>query len=261
MQSISAIIIVLFTLIISGCFYANEPKDGPPRTYQDVSKIKEPIPHYLPKSRYGNPPTYTVAGITYRVLNSAHNYNERGIASWYGSKFTRKLTSTREVYDPYKMTAASPVLPIPCFVRVTNLENNHSVIVKVNDRGPFAPNRIIDLSYAAATKLGYVKKGTALVDVAIIDTSTPGLVSLPTIGHKPQLYLQVGAFGHQINADLLAHQVTQLTHKRTHIEASSNARRRLYRVQIGPLKNVDESDRLQAALFRANLGQAITIIR
>ncbi len=261
MQRISVFIIITLLLIISGCFHASEPKDGPPRTYQDISKIKQPIPHYLPKSRYGNPSTYSVAGITYRVLNSAHGYNERGIASWYGSKFTRRLTSTRESYDPYKMTAASPVLPIPCFVRVTNLENNRSIVVKVNDRGPFAPNRIIDLSYAAATKLGYVRKGTALVDVAVIDTRSPGLLSLPELGHKPQLYLQVGAFSHQINADMLAHQVAQLTHKHTHIETTPSASRHLYRVQIGPINNVVESDRLQAALIRANLGQAITIIR
>lgn len=258
---LNIILLILITLLLAGCFSTSVPKDGPPRTYRDISKIKEPVPHYLPKSRYGNPPRYTVAGVTYRVLHSARGYNERGIASWYGSKFTHKLTSTRERYDPYKMTAASPVLPIPCFARVTNLENGRSVIVKVNDRGPFAPNRIIDLSYAAATKLGYAQQGTALVAVATIDGKAPGLIAMPELNHKPQLFLQIGAFSHYINANLLAQQVSDLTHMTTHIRKVMDRGRRLYRVQVGPLKNIDQSDRIQASLQHSNIGQAITIIR
>lgn len=250
------------TLILSGCFTSGSQatQDGPPKTYKDVSKVKEPTPHYLPKSRYGNPAKYAVNGKTYYVRPTAKGYNERGIASWYGSKFSHKLTSTREVYDPYKMTAASPVLPIPCYARVTNLENGRSVIVKVNDRGPFAPNRIIDLSYAAAIKLGYERQGTALVDVATIDSQRPGaLPDAPHFSH-PQIYLQVGAFHDLAYADDLKSQMAFITHKPTRIEAAHTSPP-LYRVQIGPLKGVGDADMVQTEVLKTGIGHPFTIIR
>lgn len=252
----------LGALLLSGCFLSNAKsiQDGPPKTYRDVSQVKEPTPHYLPKSRYGNPAKYHVNGKTYYVRSTAAGYNERGIASWYGSKFSHKLTSTRDVYDPYKMTAASPVLPIPCYARVTNLENGRSVIVKINDRGPFAPNRIIDLSYAAAIKLGYERQGTALVDVRTIDTQRPGtLPAAPHLAH-PQIYLQVGAFHALAHADDLKSQMAFITHKSTRIETSRSSPP-LYRVQIGPLKGVGEADKVQALVLKTGIGHPFTIIR
>lgn len=234
-------------------------QDGPPDRKIDISRIKNPVPHYLPKSRYGNPRSYVVRGKRYHVLESAKHYDRRGIASWYGTKFHGKLTSTREPYNMFAMTAASPVLPIPCYVRVTNLENGKQVIVKVNDRGPFAPNRIIDLSYAAAKKLGYERQGTAMVEVTSIDVENPLHKTVKQFAHKqPQLYLQVGAFSALDNAEQLKLQLQEITHHPIHIMHSNL--HRLYKVQVGPLKGVGESDRLQLAIGKAGLGEAITVI-
>src|SRR3990167_10359932 len=147
------IFLFLFIFMIGGCLRETH-NDGPPHYNVDVDKIHDPVPHYIPKSKYGNPEHYTVFGKRYHVLKTARHYDKRGIASWYGTKFDGRLTSTRERYHLTDMTAASPELPIPCFVRVTNLENGQQVIVKVNDRGPFANNRIMDLSYVAAKKIG-----------------------------------------------------------------------------------------------------------
>ncbi|WP_246168938.1 septal ring lytic transglycosylase RlpA family protein [Coxiella endosymbiont of Amblyomma sculptum] len=147
-------------------------KDGPPQYHVDVSKIPNAKPKCLPKSKYGNPSFYVMHGKHYRILQSVRGYKKRGIASWYGIRFHGKPTATQEPYDMLAMTGASPILPIPCFVRVTNLSNGRSVIVKINDRGPFVSHRIIDLSYVAAKKLGYVDKGTAFVEVKTIDTYT-----------------------------------------------------------------------------------------
>lgn len=254
-------LILPLCLSLSSCYNPQSAtQDGPPRYYKNISSIKQPTPHYLAKSRYGNPPYYTVNGATYHVLPTAIGYNKRGIASWYGSKFTGKLTSTRERYDPYKMTAASPVLPIPCFARVTNLENGRSVIVKVNDRGPFAPNRIIDLSFAAAKKLGYERKGTALVDVAAIDVNHPNRLPFEYKLNHPQLYLQVGAFSDYPNATRLQRRIADTIHKHTIIQNGNAHNHPLYRVQIGPLRGVGEADTLHAMLKQDGY-HPISIIR
>src|SRR3989338_6583651 len=139
--------IFAFIFTVGGCFHRPSTRDGAPHFHVDVSKIHNPVPHYLPKSRYGNQ-DYNVRGHWYRVLKTARGYDKRGIASWYGTKFDGRLTSTREPYSLLGMTAASPDLPIPCYARVTNLENGRQIIVKVNDRGPFSANRIMDISHA-----------------------------------------------------------------------------------------------------------------
>jgi rare lipoprotein A len=131
------------------------------------------MPRIEPRSRYGNPPFYDVFGKRYYVLSSSVGYWERGVASWYGPGFHKVRTSTGEPYDMYGMTAAHKTLPLPAYVRVTNLQNGRSVVVRVNDRGPFVGNRIIDLSYTAAAKLDMLRNGTALVEVRAIDPSTP----------------------------------------------------------------------------------------
>ena len=146
-----------------------EPKDGPPKEVQDISQIPDAIPKIEPRARYGNHSPYEVLGKTYRVMKSAAGYKQDGIGSWYGEKFAGRKTSSFEPYDPYAMTAAHKSLPLPSYVRVTNLENNREIVVKVNDRGPFHEGRIIDLSYAAASKLGYMDKGTARVRVEFIN--------------------------------------------------------------------------------------------
>ena len=135
--------------------------------------VPDAMPRIEPRSRYGNPPFYDVFGKRYYVLSSSVGYWERGVASWYGPGFHKVRTSTGEPYDMYGMTAAHKTLPLPAYVRVTNLQNGRSVVVRVNDRGPFVGNRIIDLSYTAAAKLDMLRNGTALVEVRAIDPSTP----------------------------------------------------------------------------------------
>lgn len=252
---------IILSLVLTGCYNPQPTSDGPPLSYTNINTIPDAVPKYLPKSFYGNAASYVVNGETYHVLPSEVGYNQRGIASWYGAKFSGKLTSSRDVYDPYKMTAASRVLPIPCFARVTNLENGRSVIVKVNDRGPFVPNRIIDLSYAAAKKLGYERKGTAYVDVAAIDIAHPNHLPMAHKLNAPQLYLQVGAFSNYQNASHLEQQLAGLTHKHTLIEPITEHHESIYRVQIGPLRGVGEADKLHALLQRSGYGDALSVIR
>jgi len=256
---IIALCVLLATL--GGCF-RQSIRDSAPRGHVDVSHIKNPSPHYLPKSRYGNPASYVANGRRYYVLKSTRYYRKRGIASWYGTKFHGRLTSTRERYNVYGMTAASPELPIPCYVRVTNLQNGREVIVKVNDRGPFAANRIIDLSYVAAKKLGFSGRGTAWVEVSSIDLDRPYRKEpvAQFAYHRPRLYVQVGVFSQFANANHLKQTLTHLTQRTIQITEISRRLRALYRVQIGPLQNVEESDNLLQRIQRAGLGHAITII-
>jgi rare lipoprotein A len=135
--------------------------------------VPDAVPRVEPRSRYGNPPFYEVFGKRYYVLASSADYVERGVASWYGPGFHKIRTSTGESYDMYGMTAAHKTLPLPAYVRVTNLQNGRSVVVRVNDRGPFVGNRIIDLSYTAASRLDMLRDGTAMVEVHAIDPGLP----------------------------------------------------------------------------------------
>lgn len=260
---LTTLLLALITSFLGSCVSGSinqAVRDGPPQTYINVNNIPNAKPHYLPKSRYGNPTSYVVDGKRYYVLKTAKGYNERGIASWYGTKFEGRLTSSREPYRLYGMTAASPNLPIPTFVRVTNLQNNRQVIVKVNDRGPFAPNRIIDLSYAAAKKLGYMKKGTALVQVTAINVEHPEATPVADHISNPRLYLQVGAFSYYSNAQRLKSRLATVTHRSIRITQDHMGAHVLYRVRIGPLANVDESDNLVNQLQTKGFGKAYTVI-
>jgi rare lipoprotein A len=150
-----------------------EPRDGPGDRVVAPESIVDAVPRAEPRSRYGNPESYEVNGRRYYTMRSAAGYRERGIASWYGSKFHGRRTSSGEPYDMYQMTAAHTRLPLPTFVEVRNLENGRTAIVRVNDRGPFHDNRVIDLSYAAALKLGVTARGTAFVEVRAVDGLQP----------------------------------------------------------------------------------------
>ena len=167
---------LLLSLVLAGCsfFSAIDPvkRDGAPSKKLKDCDIQNAVPRVEPRSRYGNPATYTVRGKTYRVLDSGEGFRERGVASWYGTAFHGNPTSSGERYDMYAMTAAHKHLPLPSYVEVRNLENGRRVIVKVNDRGPFISGRIIDLSYAAATKIGMLGSGTAKVEIAVLDPET-----------------------------------------------------------------------------------------
>jgi len=149
-------------------------KDSAPGGSVSIPELPgDAIPKPEARSRYGNGPDYEVFGERYTVMSSASGYSERGVASWYGKKFHGRLTSNREPYDMYKMTAAHKTLPLPSYVRVRNLRNNTSIVVRVNDRGPFVDNRIIDLSYVAALKLDMVGTGTSLVEITAITFDDP----------------------------------------------------------------------------------------
>ena len=146
------------------------PAERPP----SAETVPDVVPRNEPRSRYGNPPFYDVMGKRYFVLSSSVGYIERGVASWYGPGFHKVRTSTGELYDMYGMTAAHKTLPLPAYVRVTNLQNGRSIVVRVNDRGPFVGNRIIDLSYTAASKLDMLRNGTAMVEVRSLEPVTDG---------------------------------------------------------------------------------------
>jgi rare lipoprotein A len=155
----------------AGSISNTEPPPAPPPVIPQA--VPDAVPRVEPRSRTGNPPFYEVFGKRYYVLSSSVAYVERGVASWYGPGFHKVRTSTGEVYDMYGMTAAHKTLPLPAYVRVTNLQNGRSVLVRVNDRGPFVGNRIIDLSYTAASRLDMLRNGTAMVEVRAIDPSVP----------------------------------------------------------------------------------------
>ena len=262
---------------------------GPP---PDLSRIPEPVPKAEPRSQYGNKSPYTVLGETYRVLPTAKGYVERGIASWYGNKFHGFTTSTVETYDMSSYSAAHKTLPLPSYARVTNLENGRSVIVRINDRGPFVQNRIIDLSYVAAVKIGVWPKGTAMVEVRAIDPGRPDefrnltasaepaecpkaaagpvrtrcgtrrdearrpvAAAAPEKRPKPALYLQVGAYGERGNAEHAAAVMRAAHLGDVRVVAAEVNGRTVQRVRLGPLEDVEAADRLAPKVRALGLGE------
>jgi rare lipoprotein A len=161
--------------LLSGCA-GSGGKDGP-GDWSEFTGAPDAVPKVEPKSKYGNPASYVVFGKRYKTKTSSAGHVERGVASWYGKKFHGRKTSSGERYDMYAMTAAHKSLPLPTYAKVTNLENGRTAVVRINDRGPFHGDRVIDLSYTAARKLGVVSKGTAVVEVRAIDPRKPGSVS------------------------------------------------------------------------------------
>jgi rare lipoprotein A len=295
----------------SGCFTTRPPAGElpaapaaapPPAAVSELGA--DAIPKPEPKSRYGNPPFYDVFGKRYYVLSSSADYVERGVASWYGPGFHQVKTSTGEVYDMYAMSAAHRTLPLPAYVRVTNLQNGRSVVVRVNDRGPFVGNRIIDLSYTAAAKLDMLRDGTAMVEVRSIDTGAPlpstttlaaiapaatgssliataeaaPLVEPPTAvtptavtptaatpsaatpttvsAAKPVLFVQAGAFADPANAARLAAKLRGGDYGKIFVRDDVIAGRKMYRVRIGPVADVQSFDRIYAALERDGVHDA-----
>jgi rare lipoprotein A len=223
--------------------------DSVPGDVPDVSKLVEPVPRIEPRSLYGNKSPYTVLGRSYRVLPSARGYDERGIASFYGNKFHGYKTSSLETYDMYAFSAASTTLPLPSYARVTNLENGKSVIVRVNDRGPFHENRLIDLSYAAAVKIGIWPKGTGLVEVRGIDPGNPAQeLPAPAVVTGGHIYLQVGAFSDADNAQRLAERLRQANLGAVQVMDAEVNGRRVRRVRVGPLADVDRADQVSARI-------------
>ena len=226
----------------------------------NVWAVPDAVPRVEPRSPYGNPPFYDVFGKRYYVRATSAGYDKRGVASWYGPGFYEERTSTHEPYDMYAMTAAHKTLPLPCYVRVTNLQNGRSVVVRVNDRGPFVANRIIDLSYTAAAKLGMLQKGTAMVEVRAIDPAAPAAMApaapKPAGGAAQPLFIQTGAFADPANADRLLRKLRANGYADAFVRSDEIGGRRLYRVRIGPVKDVDDYDRITGALARIGVDNA-----
>jgi rare lipoprotein A len=258
----------------------------PPPTERPPSpdSVPDMVPRNEPRSRNGNPPFYDVMGRRYFVLSSSVGYVERGVASWYGPGFHKVRTSTGEPYDMYAMTAAHKTLPLPAYVRVTNLQNGHSIVVRVNDRGPFVGNRIIDLSYTAASKLDMLRNGTAMVEVRSLEAASGGaplgaplaaplaapLSATPltaaaadlsgggisTVSVPRTLFIQAGAFSDPKNAERLMEKLRGGGYGKVFVHDNEIAGRRMYRVRIGPVPDVAEFDRIVAALERVGINDA-----
>jgi rare lipoprotein A len=225
------------------------PVPSPPA---NVEAIPDAVPRPEPRSAHGNPPFYDVLGKRYFVLGASDGYVERGVASWYGPTFHGVNTSSGEPYDMYGMTAAHKTLPLPSYVRVTNLRNGRSVTVRVNDRGPFVANRLIDLSYTAAAKLDMLREGTTLVEVRALEPGQPDNLTRISESPPPTLYVQAGAFADQNNAQRAITRLRAAGLTRAFIAPPASDKPLLYKVRVGPIRDVADFDQLAAKL--ATLG-------
>lgn len=212
----------------------------------DIETVADAVPQYEPWSASVNPESYRVLGKTYKVLSTNKGFKQQGIASWYGTKFHQKKTATGETYDMFKMTAAHKTLPIPSYVQVTNLDNQRSVILKVNDRGPFHEHRVIDLSYAAAVKLGLDKLGTGFVEVLAVQPGDAKVAPDSVLAKK--IYYQIGAFSVLENATLLQEKIIAVQLIENRIVSSGTAESPLFKLQIGPISSVAEADDISLKL-------------
>ena len=242
-------------------------QDGTPEFRADIMTIPDAVPRPEPVTSAGNKSPYTVLGTTYRVAPARPGYRERGFASWYGTKFHGQYTSNGEPYDVYTMTAAHKTLPIPCYVRVKNVENGRSIVVRVNDRGPFHEGRVLDLSYAAAYRLGYANKGTALVELEVLDPMAPEWVAkrremagdARLVASQPvarKTYLQAGAFRSMDGARSLQQTLASLLGHEVFIHRSADAASPWYRVRIGPLESTEALEDARRRLAAASIAGA-----
>ncbi len=215
---------------------------------QRGSQQSSGVPETTPSSR-GNPSSYVVFGKRYYVLDSSEGFVQRGIASWYGTKFHGRPTSSGEVYNMHAMTAAHKTLPIPVYVHVKNLDNGRSTVVRVNDRGPFVDGRIIDLSYAAAKKLGVDGPGTANVEISVLrtgeqkPTSVVRSIPLPAeLEPEVPLFIQMGSFSSHLNANNLVQTLLAADESSARITQLQTDNGLYYRVRLGPLYDIDEAN-------------------
>lgn len=278
---------ITFVLLLAGC--ASKPPPPPPEPAEpppeltgdgryaisadaypldppDVSQVPNAEPRVEPLSRAGNRPSYEVWGKVYQVLPDAKGYVKEGTASWYGEKFHGYATSNGEIYDMYKMSAAHRSLPLPTFARVTSLDNGHSVIVRINDRGPFHSDREIDLSYSAAYQLGFIEAGTGRVRVEAIDPRSMSVdASATTIetqdtasadaSKSASRYLQVAALSDQDSAMQLKRQLENRHDHSVRIAGDEG----VYRVQVGPLDGQQQELALRESLRQAGYSQIFIV--
>ncbi len=264
-----------------------EPVDHAPQMRSDleIARIPDAEPRHETRTRAGNANPYTVFGKTYHLLPDSKGYREQGTASWYGMKFHGRATANGERYDVFGMTAAHRTLPIPSYVRVTNLENQRSIVVRVNDRGPFHGNRIIDLSWVAARKLGFAERGTARVEVVAVEPGAPAppvlnyatadersaptpVVAPPqsTAGESvepasappaPRWYFQVGAYRDYSVAQRLHLALGE--HLPGQVVIDSERNDGFHRVRVGPLADAESMQRVRQVLAAQQIDQPLLV--
>jgi rare lipoprotein A len=226
-----SLVALITLLLVSACSTTNSryqhADDFTPEAIANVEAIPDPVPESEPRSALGNPASYKVLGKRYELMSDATGFKQEGIASWYGMKFHGHRTSNGEIFDVYQLTAAHKTLPLPAYVKVTRTDTQESVVVRVNDRGPFHEGRIIDLSYAAAVKLGIHKLGTAPVSIEVLKAPLSQTVR----------WVQVGALSTPEAADKLKKRLTDITTEQWDIGVYPTASKEkpLHRVRIGPV--------------------------
>jgi rare lipoprotein A len=270
----------------------------PPVPIEDLKRVPDAVPRDEPRSSRGNPASYEALGRRYTVLASADGYVETGVASWYGPDFQGKYTSSGELYDMYGMTAAHKTLPIPCYARITNLKNGRSVVVRINDRGPFIANRVVDLSYTAALKLDMLREGTTFVELRVLTPGSPEAssamlaTSVPTAAPSAapgpaiamstaesvptpapstatgtttppspperQTWAQVGAFADASNLERVLLRLQSAGLSAVTRSSTVNGIQ-VTRVRIGPIVSVTVFDAVQEKLKSVGLGEAIIV--
>jgi rare lipoprotein A len=239
--------VLLIAIVLGGCTFGVPISD---RGKQSSAGVPATTP-----SQRGNPSSYVVFGKRYYVLDSSDGFVQRGIASWYGTKFHGRDTSSGEIYNMHAMTAAHKTLPIPVYVQVKNLDNGRSTVVRVNDRGPFISGRIIDLSYAAAKKLGVDGPGTANVEIRVVSegeskpTSVVRSIPLNTnLDEDLPLFIQMGSFSNQLNANNMVQTLVAVNETAARISHIQTGEGLLYRVRVGPLFDIDEANAILSRL-------------
>jgi rare lipoprotein A len=280
-KSLAALLCTVVCISLAGCSLARrQPKSPPtaipsgsnvPSPPPDVVAIPDAVPRAEPRGRRGNPPFYEVFGKRYYVMAESDGWVERGTASWYGPGFHAASTSLGERYDMYAMTAAHKTLPIPCYAEVTNLRNGRKVVVRINDRGPFVGDRIIDLSYTAAAKLDMLLAGTAPVEVRVISPGAPGSAVPPSMPAAPPpavlptaavmppppapavtvvnapagaaaMFIQAGVFSDHENARRRVESLLAAGIELASLDEMPRTERTLHRVRVGPFASVEEFD-------------------
>jgi len=259
--------LILLSFLVTACSTNSgryqQKNDSKPTRIPTKSELVDITPRAEPHSRGGNKSQYQVRGKTYSVLKSAESFSQTGTASWYGNKFHGHLTSNGEIYNMYAMSAAHKNLPLPTYLKVTNNTNNKSVIVRVNDRGPFHQDRIIDLSYSAAYKLGMMKTGVANVTItAITDFSSSPKKTIKTkskqtlaTNNNQRKYIQVFATKNETLADKTAQALQNLYQTNT-ITPKNNG---IYRIQMGPINDKKQLSTILANLKKSGYPKAFSL--
>ncbi|HSG64708.1 MAG TPA: septal ring lytic transglycosylase RlpA family protein [Gammaproteobacteria bacterium] len=274
------VVLALLAAMIAGCASTGEQQ-------AEIATDREAVINPQ-RTRAGNPPVYEVFGERYYVSDSSENYRERGVASWYGKDFHGRSTANGETYNMYALTAAHKTLPIPTWVEVTNLNNGRRVIVKINDRGPFVDDRLIDLSYAAANEIGMVNAGTARVEVRALGVPVGGeagaapvlasrgpaeapsrfdvlpqaMAAEPTSSARPmqQMFAQVGAFSDRGNADRMVDRLKAGGQHNVFVLSENVGRTQLHRVRIGPLAGAAAFDDVQRDLAALGVSESLLVV-